>query len=146
MSKMTSHSPDMKKSFQQVCECSPTHNSIDFPNCTLNCFLEVCNTSRSIFIDNILEITPQKKVRRAQIWATWWPFANSLPKKFCQRRYCPSPHRYSCSILKHCLVLILMQKCNKLMNNIMVYLYSNCLKKIGLTTRLRIMPHQTLIS
>ncbi len=39
-----------------------------------------------------------------------------------------------------------MQKCNKLLNNIVVYLYSNCcLKKIGPTPCLQLMAHQKTI-
>ncbi len=47
--------------FQQVCDYYPTHGGINFSNCILNFFLELCNTLRSVLIDNILEITPQKK-------------------------------------------------------------------------------------
>ncbi len=54
-------------SFQQVWEYHTTHNGMDFPNSILKFFLELCDTSRSMLIDNILEITPQKKVKRFQI-------------------------------------------------------------------------------
>ncbi len=65
--------------FQQVCKYFPTHSGIHFLNCILNFFLQLCNASRSILIDYILEITPQKKVQRAHIWAIWWPLANLPP-------------------------------------------------------------------
>ncbi len=70
----------------------------------------------------------------AQIWASWQPFANMLTKKFCQKGHLVSRHMWSRIIfLKICIALILTQKRNKLQNNIVVYLCSNCcLKKFGL--------------
>ncbi len=71
--------------FQQVCQYHPMHNGTNILNCILNYFfLELRKTSRSTLIDNILDIT--RKFRRNQIWAMWQPLANSLTKKFCQKR------------------------------------------------------------
>ncbi len=55
------------------------------------------------------------------------PLVNSLCKKFCQKGHCVFHQVWSLIIsLKNCISLILMQICNKLINNIVVYLYSNC--------------------
>ncbi len=105
--------------FQQVCKYCLAHNSINFPNCILNFFLELCNTARSILIDNILVIKQKKKVQKVQICAMWRPLANSLLNKFCQKRQC-------IILLKNCIARILMQKCNKLFHNIVVNFCSNC--------------------
>ncbi len=48
--------------------------------------------------------------------------------------------------LKNCIILILMQKRNKLLNNIAIYPYNNrYLEKIGPIKSLQLMAHQTPI-
>ncbi len=59
MFKMTSLIHQTQRNlFQQVCDYHRTRSGIDFPNCVLNFFLKLCNTSRSILVNYILEITP----------------------------------------------------------------------------------------
>ncbi len=117
--------------FQQVCECHLAHSGINFPNYSSIFFLQLYNTSRSILINNIPGITPQKKVHKTQIWAIWRQLANLLPGKFCQKGHRTFHHVRSHNILlKNCITLILMQLCNKLITNIVVYHCSNyCLEK-----------------
>ncbi len=50
-----------RRPFQLVCEYDPTRSWINFPNCVLSFFLELCNILRIILIDNTFEITPKKK-------------------------------------------------------------------------------------
>ncbi len=67
----------------------------------------------------------------------WQSLANSLPKKFCQKEHHVFHHIWSpIMLLKNCIALILTQKCNKLLNNIMLYICSNNVskkKKLGPT-------------
>ncbi len=99
-------------------------------------FLKLCNTLKSILTDNILEITPQKRVQAAQILDV------SATCKFTHKKILPK--RTSCLLprvvvlLKNCIVLILMQKSYELLNNIVVYLYSNCCLKKKLLVPLHI--------
>ncbi len=76
-----------------------THSGIDFPNGVLSFFLQLCNTSRNILIDSILENNATDKVQRAQIWAAWRPLANSFSKKFCQKGHRVFRHMWSRIIL-----------------------------------------------
>ncbi len=103
--------------FQQVSKYRPTYNDIDFPNCVLNFLLKLCNTLRSIFIDNILAITLQKKVKSVQIWATWQPLANSIHKKLGLKGH----HIFRCVwhiiLLKNCILLILKPATDDLRDN-----------------------------
>ncbi len=72
------------------------------------------------------------------------PLEICSPKIMPKRTLCLSPRVVTCCIVKNCIVLILMQKCNKFLNNIVVYPCSNCcLEKIGPTTRLQLIAHQT---
>ncbi len=70
---------------QQVCKYHPTHSGISYPNGVFNFFTELCNTSKSILMDNVLERTLHKKNPRAQIWAAWWSLASLLPKNSAKK-------------------------------------------------------------
>ncbi len=108
-----------------------------------HCSRIVCRgLSRQYSWDDFIEKSP-----KVSIWAMWPPLANSLPKKFCQKRHCIFRHMFlRIILLKNCILLNLTQKCNKLLNNIVVHLCGNCCrKKISPTARSRLMVHQTPI-
>ncbi len=98
------HSPDIKKPFSASLQIL-SDTTVLISLIASSIFFGLYNTSKSILVDNIFEITSQKKVQ--------WQYANLLPKKFCQKG------RLS-FVTCNCITLILMQKCNKLLNNIAV--------------------------